>query len=130
MEKNDYVATGKRKTSIARVYAKPGVGRIVVNNKAVEDYFPSKIALQQISKHLKEFKLDNRYDFKVNVKGGGLTGQAEAIMYGIAKVLLQIDPALRPALKKDGALTRDARIVERKKYGQPGARKRFQYSKR
>ena len=123
-------AVGKRKTAIARIWISPGVGRIIVNKKPVEKYFHREIALDIITKHLKLCKLDNRFDVKVNVKGGGESGQAEAIMYGIAKALVKSDDSLRPTLKKAGALTRDARKVERKKYGQPGARKRYQFSKR
>ena len=121
---------GKRKTSIARIWLKPGVGRIEVNKKPAEEYFKLRSATFVITQHLRKFKLENRFDIRVNVRGGGQSGQAQAIMYGIAKGLVQSDESLRPELKKLGALTRDARKVERKKYGQPGARKRFQYSKR
>ncbi|MDI7266619.1 MAG: 30S ribosomal protein S9 [Myxococcota bacterium] len=122
--------TGKRKTAIARIHMAPGSGCITVNTRSLEDYFPREALRIQIRKPLALTKTEEAYDIAVNVRGGGLTGQAEAVRHGIARALIQVDEALRPALKKAGLLTRDARKKERKKYGQPGARKRFQYSKR
>jgi len=123
-------ATGRRKTAVARVRLMAGTGKIEVNGKPAEDYFPT-VALQNaIMAPLMVAKLTNNYDVMVNTTGGGLNGQAGAIRLGIARALLQVDIALRPALKVEGFLTRDPRMKERKKSGQPGARKRFQFSKR
>lgn len=132
MEKQTH-RVGKRKNAIARVYLRPRaaeVGVIRVNGRAFEDYFPrpaSRLIIQQV---LELTSTVGRFDVHVNVKGGGLSGQAGAVKHGIAKALLEIDPAFRPALKKAGHITRDAREVERKKYGLAGARRRYQYSKR
>jgi len=126
----EYQAVGKRKTSIARVWLKTGSGQISVNKKKMEDYFGRKV-LQMILKQPFELTQTlNQFDVFVNVCGGGISGQAEAIRHGITKALLQYNPELRLVLKKAGYITRDARMVERKKYGRPGARARFQYSKR
>lgn len=123
-------ATGKRKTSVARVYLTPGSGRINVNGRDFEEYFPG-LALRAIV--VQPLVLTGRrqsVDVAVNIRGGGPASQADSVKYGIAKALQVENPELRPALKRAGFLTRDARIKERKKYGRPGARKRFQFSKR
>lgn len=125
-----YYATGKRKSAIARVYMKSGSGNIVVNKRSYEEYF-TRPSLKMIIKQPLEITGKNgQFDLYVNVSGGGVAGQAGAVKHGISKALLEYDVQLRPVLKKAGFLTRDARIKERKKYGQPGARKRFQFSKR
>jgi small subunit ribosomal protein S9 len=125
-----YYATGKRKSAIARVYMKAGSGNIVVNKRSYEEYF-TRPSLKMIIKQPFEITGKNgQFDLYINVSGGGVAGQAGAVKHGISKALLEYDVQLRPILKKAGFLTRDARIVERKKYGQPGARKRFQFSKR
>jgi small subunit ribosomal protein S9 len=125
-----YYATGKRKSAIARVYMKSGSGNIVVNKRSYEEYF-TRPSLKMIIKQPFEITGKNgQFDLYVNVSGGGVAGQAGAVKHGISKALLEYDVQLRPILKKAGFLTRDARIKERKKYGQPGARKRFQFSKR
>jgi small subunit ribosomal protein S9 len=123
-------ATGKRKTSIARVYVTPGSGRISVNGREFEEYFPI-LALRAIV--VQPLVLTGRrqsVDVEVNIRGGGPASQADSVKYGIAKALQVESPDLRPVLKRAGFLTRDARVKERKKYGRPGARKRFQFSKR
>jgi small subunit ribosomal protein S9 len=126
-----YYGTGRRKTSIARVYLRPGKGKLTVNGEPFEDYFGKKPLLEMIIKQpLKETHTLSKYDILVNVNGGGYTGQASAIRHGIARALLQINPAFREALKKGGFLTRDPRMKERKKYGQRAARARYQFSKR
>ena len=126
-----YYGTGRRKTSTARVYLRPGKGRLVVNGDIWTKYFGERPMIETIIKQpLKETHTVTKYDIIVNVKGGGVVGQAGAIRHGIARALLEANPALRPSLKKAGLLTRDPRMKERKKYGQPGARKRFQFSKR
>ena len=123
-------ATGRRKTSVARVRLSAGTGKIEINGKPFEEYFPT-IALQStVLAPLTLTKLANAYDVAVNATGGGINGQAGAIRLGIARALLQVDANLAPALKAEGYLTRDPRMKERKKSGQPGARKRFQFSKR
>jgi len=125
-----YYATGKRKSAIARVYMKSGSGNIMVNKRSYEEYF-TRPSLKMIIKQPFEITGKNgQFDLFVNVNGGGPAGQAGAVKHGISKALLEYDAQLRPILKKAGFLTRDARIKERKKYGQPGARKRFQFSKR
>jgi len=125
-----YYATGKRKSAIARVYMKAGSGNILVNKRNYEEYF-TRPSLKMIIKQPFEITGKNgQFDLFVNVSGGGVAGQAGAVKHGISKALLEYDAQLRPILKKAGFLTRDARIKERKKYGQPGARKRFQFSKR
>ncbi|NLN38409.1 MAG: 30S ribosomal protein S9 [Smithella sp.] len=125
-----FYATGKRKSAIARVYMKPGSGNIVVNKRSYEEYFPRPSLKMIIRQPLEITGKNNQFDFYINVAGGGVAGQAGAVKHGISKALLAADADLRPILKKAGFLTRDARVVERKKYGQPGARKRFQFSKR
>ncbi len=125
------IGVGRRKTSTARVYLRPGRGKIVINSKSVEDYFGGRAVTGTIVKApLRETHTLTKYDIIVNVKGGGSMGQAGAIRHGISRALVLANPALRSPLKKAGFLTRDARMKERKKYGQPGARKRFQFSKR
>jgi len=123
-------ATGKRKCAIARVLLIPGSGQITVNERTLEDYFPREPLRNVLRRPLTLVEADKVYDVVVNVRGGGSTGQAEAIRHGIARALVLADLKRRGAIKKAGFLTRDARKKERKKYGQPGARKRFQYSKR
>ena len=127
-----YHGTGRRKTSVARVYLRTGGrGKIIVNDKAVEDYFSGlPVCEAMVKQPLKETHTLSKYDFTINVDGGGITGQAGAIRHGIARALVQVNPALRAALKKEGFLSRDARAKERKKPGRPKARKRFQFSKR
>jgi len=126
-----YNGTGRRKTSSARVYLRPGKGRLEVNDVPWSKYFGDRPTVEQIIKQpLKETHTLTKYDIKVRVGGGGVMGQAGAIRHGIARALIQANPALRPALRKAGLLTRDPRMPERKKYGQRGARRRFQFSKR
>ena len=122
--------TGKRKTAIARVFLKPGSGQFVVNGRGLTEYFPRQTAELIIQQPFDIIEQRDQYDIEVNVSGGGLAGQAEAVRHGIARALIVHDPELRGALKRAGFLTRDARKKERKKPGQPGARKKFQYSKR
>jgi len=125
-----YYGTGKRKSSSARVYMMPGAGEIKVNKRDLADYFPNETQRTVIRSPLVVTDSMGRFDLKVTVDGGGISGQAGAIRLGIAKALLEFSSELRPRLKKAGMLTRDSRIKERKKYGQKGARKRFQFSKR
>lgn len=126
-----FYGTGRRKTSTARVYLRPGKGRLTVNGQEWKRYFGERPLIEQVVKHpLRETHTVSKYDVVVNVAGGGTMGQAGAIRHGIARALIQANPALRPALKRAGLLTRDPRMKERKKYGQKGARKRFQFSKR
>ncbi len=130
MAQTKVYATGKRKTSIARVYVTPGSGRISVNGREFDEYFPV-LALRAIA--VQPLALTGKrqaVDVEVNVTGGGPASQADSVKFGIAKALQIDNPELRPALKRAGYLTRDARVKERKKYGRPGARKRFQFSKR
>ncbi|HEX3799377.1 MAG TPA: 30S ribosomal protein S9 [Verrucomicrobiae bacterium] len=127
---SEFLGTGRRKTSVARVRLASGSGKIVVNGRAFETYFPTETLRMVVSQPLVVTSLTGKYDIRVNVQGGGPTGQAGAVRHGIARALLEADIALRPTLKSEGLLTRDSREKERKKYGQPGARKRFQYSKR
>ena len=130
MTQERYYATGKRKSAIARIYMKSGSGNIVVNKRNYEEYF-TRPSLKMIIRQPFEITGKNgQFDLYVNVSGGGVAGQAGAVKHGISKALLEYDVQLRPILKKAGFLTRDARVKERKKYGQPGARKRFQFSKR
>ncbi|MCD6363312.1 MAG: 30S ribosomal protein S9 [Synergistetes bacterium] len=125
-----YYGTGRRKTAVARVWMKPGEGNIMVNKRSFEDYFPREIWRTHALEPLREIGKEREFDIYVNVKGGGLSGQAGAIRLGIARALLQYDPELRPALKKKGYLTRDPRMKERKKYGRMKARRLYQSSKR
>ena len=123
-------ATGKRKTAIARVYLSPGTGQITVNGRGLADYFGRPTLRMVLMQPLEMVEGVDKYDVKVFVRGGGLTGQADAIKHGISRCLSTMSQEQRTMLKRVGFLTRDARTKERKKYGQPGARKRFQYSKR
>lgn len=126
-----YTGTGRRKTSVARVFLKPGKGTITINDVEASKYFAGlNHLLLQINVPFEVTKTQNQYDVNVNVYGGGFSGQAGAITCGIARALLNVDPNYRPLLKKAGLLTRDPRMKERKKYGQRGARARYQYSKR
>ncbi len=123
-------AIGRRKTSIARVYVKPGNGDIKVNNRDIKEYFLSEIHQTLVKQALAALKLDASYDVTVNVEGGGVTGQAEAIRLGIARALVEISGDNKPTLRKEGLVTRDSRMVERKKPGRRKARRKFQFSKR
>lgn len=123
-------AVGRRKTSIARIYVNEGKGKIRVNNREVKDYFPNEQLLYIIHQPLQLLNLVDKYDIKVNLIGGGIKGQAEALRLAISRALVKINPEHRSALKTNGFLTRDPRQVERKKPGRPKARKRFQFSKR
>ena len=129
-ERNVYYATGKRKTSIARTWLEPGTGKITVNNRPLDDYFKVGTAKIIMLQPLSLTNTQEAYDIKVRMLGGGITGQAGAIRHGITKALIQVEPDLRQVLKKAGFITRDARVKERKKYGQKGARARYQFSKR
>ena len=124
------IATGKRKTAIARVRLKLGAGSIVVNGKAIVEYFPREVHQMMIREPLEATDSISRYDVSATIRGGGPMGQAGALRHGISRAIEKLDPAQRPALKTRGLLTRDARKKERKKYGQRGARARFQFSKR
>ena len=130
MAEIQYYGTGRRKTSTARVYLRPGGGDFLVNRKAFETYFPNETLRMIIRQPLNLTETGNKFDVLVNVAGGGPAGQAGAIRHGITRALMEYNADLRPALKKAGLITRDPRIKERKKYGQKGARKRFQFSKR
>lgn len=125
-----YSGTGRRKTSSARVYLRPGTGGFTVNKRPFEEYFASAMLKMIIRQPLVVTETGEKFDIFVRVRGGGYTGQAGALRHGISRALVEFNPELRPKLKAAGFLTRDPRKVERKKYGQPGARKRFQYSKR
>jgi small subunit ribosomal protein S9 len=125
-----FYGTGRRKTSVARVWLKQGSGNIRVNKRAFEDYFPRETLRMIICQPLQLTNTLGTFDASINVGGGGPTGQAGAVRHGISRALLEFDEKLRGALKKAGLLTRDPRMKERKKYGQPGARSKFQYSKR
>jgi small subunit ribosomal protein S9 len=125
-----YYGTGRRKTSTARVYLRPGAGKVQVNHKAFESYFPNETLRMIIRQPLNLTETATKFDVLVNVAGGGPAGQAGAIRHGITRALLEYNADLRPTLKHAGLITRDPRIKERKKYGQKGARKRFQFSKR
>jgi small subunit ribosomal protein S9 len=129
-ESTEFLGTGRRKTSIARVRIASGSGKITVNGRAFENYFPTETLRMVVNQPLEVGAVVGKFDIRVNVQGGGPTGQAGAVRHGIARALLKVDANLRPSLKAEGLLTRDSREKERKKYGQPGARKRFQYSKR
>lgn len=127
---SDQIYVGRRKTSVARVILRNGNGKITVNGKEFETAFPQLLSREDILNPLKVTETQGSYDVIINVQGGGTTGQAQAIRLGIARALVEINPEHRTALKKEGFLTRDPRMVERKKYGRPKARKRFQFSKR
>ena len=130
MNEVQYYGTGKRKSSTARVFLMPGEGQIVVNHVDFQEYFRNRTQQVVVLQPLAQTENNDKFDVYVNVKGGGYSGQAGAVRLGIARALLQFDPDLRATLKKAGLLRRDQRVKERKKYGQPGARKRFQFSKR
>jgi len=121
---------GRRKAAIARVYMSEGKGQIIVNNRDFKDYFPDKQLHYVVEQPLNLLEVRDNYDIKVNLDGGGMTGQAEALRLAIARALIKINPEYKPALRAEGFVTRDPRVVERKKPGQPKARKRFQFSKR
>ena len=123
-------ATGKRKDAVARVWIKPGSGKIVINGRAVEVYFARPVLRMILAQPLQIAQREGQYDITVNVDGGGLSGQAGAVRHGLAKALTYYEPELRGPLKKEGFLTRDPRVVERKKYGKKKARRSFQFSKR
>jgi len=127
---NTKVGTGRRKTSVARVFIQPGTGKIQINGKPLEEYFVHKEHIYMVMQPLVATANEDKVDISVNVKGGGLTGQAGAVRHGIARALVLLDETNRPALRANGFLTRDSRMVERKKYGQRKARRRFQFSKR
>lgn len=126
----EFIATGRRKTSVARIRMIPGSGKIDINGKGFEDYFPTVPLQNAVLQPLQVVKLTNSYDLTINTTGGGATGQAGAARLAISRALLQVDANLRGTLKAEGLLRRDPRMKERKKSGQPGARKRFQFSKR
>ena len=130
MAEIQYYGTGRRKTSTARVYLRPGAGEVKINRRAFEVYFPNETLRMIIRQPLQLTETTSKFDILVNVNGGGPAGQAGAIRHGITRALMEYNADLRPALKQAGLVTRDPRIKERKKYGQKGARKRFQFSKR
>ena len=125
-----YLGTGRRKSAVARVFLRPGDGKIQINGRSAENYFPISSQRQKIQQPLLATETAGKFDLLILAHGGGLTGQAEAIRLGVARALQKFNMELRPVMKKQGFLTRDPRKHERKKYGRPGARKRFQYSKR
>jgi small subunit ribosomal protein S9 len=129
-ELQQHYGTGRRKTATARVFLRPGSGEIQVNGRALDTYFPSDILRMVVRQPLVLTETAERFDIVATVEGGGIAGQAGAVRHGISRALLEVDGALRERLKSAGLLTRDPRKKERKKYGQPGARKRFQFSKR
>lgn len=128
--KTYWYATGRRKAAVARVFLYPGEGKTVINGREVEDYFPRETVRMIAGEPLELVGLTDKFNVRVTVRGGGLTGQAQAVRHGIARALLEFNPELRTTVKVAGMLTRDSRTVERKKYGQKGARARFQFSKR
>ena len=130
MIKNLGIGTGRRKTSVARVYVRDGNGKIVINDKDVATYFPLGEHVLMVRQPLMVTANENKYDILINVYGGGCNGQAGACRHGLARALCQVDQANYVSLRNNGYLTRDPRMVERKKYGRPGARRRFQFSKR
>ncbi len=129
-ESAEFLGTGRRKTAVARVRMASGSGKITVNGRAMETYFVIDAQRSLVLQPLQVTDTAGKFDVRINVTGGGLVGQAGAVRHGIARALLRVDANLRARLKSEGFLTRDPRMRERKKYGQPGARKRFQYSKR
>ena len=130
IKNNIEITVGRRKASVARVIVSKGKGKITINSRDPLDYFKRESLVMMLNQPFKIIDFDNKYDFSVNVYGGGLSGQAGAARLGISRSLEEINPEFRPMLKKAGMLRRDSRVVERKKYGQPGARKKFQFSKR
>jgi small subunit ribosomal protein S9 len=129
-ENTDFLGTGRRKTSVARVRLSAGTGKVSVNGRSLEEYFPLETQRSDVLLPLNITDTSSKLDVRINVCGGGMSGQAGAARHGISRALLNVDADLRPLLKSAGFLTRDPRMKERKKYGQPGARRRFQYSKR
>lgn len=127
---NEFLGTGRRKTAVARVRLATGTGKITVNRRAFDNYFPLETLRAVVIQPLTVAGALEKFDVRVNVAGGGPNGQADAVRHGISRALIKFDANLRPPLKAEGLLTRDPRMRERKKYGQPGARKRFQFSKR
>ncbi|MFW5640578.1 MAG: 30S ribosomal protein S9 [Thermodesulfobacteriota bacterium] len=127
---NEYYATGRRKTSVARTWLTPGNGEILINNRTVDDYFPIESAKIIMTQPLTMTNNAGSFNIRITVNGGGISGQVGAIRHGITRALIQADPDLRTVLKKAGFVKRDPRVKERKKYGQKGARARFQFSKR
>ncbi|BDE82854.1 30S ribosomal protein S9 [Porphyromonas sp. HMSC077F02] len=123
-------ALGRRKAAVARVYLRAGSGKITINDKEIESYFPNPLLQFVVRQPLAKLGVEGQYDIKINLKGGGYTGQSEAARLGIARALVKINPEDKAALKAEGFMTRDPRAVERKKPGQPGARRKFQFSKR
>ena len=130
MAEQKFYATGRRKTSVARVWMKPGTGEITINKRTMDEYFGRPTSKMVVRQPLELTDNIGKFDINVNVCGGGPSGQAGAIKHGITKALLEVDPELRASLKKAGFITRDSRIKERKKYGRRGARRSFQFSKR
>ena len=130
MAEIQYYGTGRRKSATARVYLRPGAGEVKINKKAFEQYFPNETLRMIIRQPLQLTETTGKFDILINVMGGGPAGQAGAIRHGITRALMEFNADLRPTLKHAGLVTRDPRIKERKKYGQKGARKRFQFSKR
>jgi small subunit ribosomal protein S9 len=130
MIKNLGIGTGRRKTSVARVYIRDGSGKIVINDKELDQYFPQGEHALMVRQPLMVTSSENKFDVLINVYGGGSNGQAGACRHGLARALCQVDPGNYANLRSNGYLTRDSRMVERKKYGQAGARRRFQFSKR
>lgn len=130
MHPQNTLAVGRRKTSVARVILAPGAGAITINKKSFEQYFPLETLRRQVLKPLEVTQSAGKYDIRVNVDGGGVSGQAGAVQLGVARALVSINDEHRPLLRAAGLMTRDPRMVERKKYGQKKARKRFQFSKR
>ena len=130
MPENLYYATGKRKSAVARVWMRLGTGQISINKRSIENYLPLESDRTLVVDPLVHTDTLEKFDINVNVRGGGMSGQAGAIRHGISRALVAVDPEMRDTLKKKGYLTRDSRMKERKKYGQPGARARYQYSKR
>jgi small subunit ribosomal protein S9 len=124
------ICVGRRKTAVARSFLTPGTGKITINGKDIADYFPTEVLLDEVRQPFTVTETNDRYDVSVRVRGGGSHGQAGAVKLSIARALLALDEEFRPKLRKGGYLTRDSRMVERKKYGQKKARKRFQFSKR
>ena len=123
-------ALGRRKSAVARVYVSEGTGKITINKRDLAEYFPSTILQYVVKQPLSTLGVEEKYDIKVNVYGGGFTGQSQALRLAIARALVKINPEDKPALKSEGFMTRDSRVVERKKPGRPKARRRFQFSKR
>lgn len=130
MSENLGLGTGRRKTSVARVYLRAGNGDVIINGKNPDEYFGNPILVQLMKKPLTVTNNDTKFNILINVKGGGTSGQAGACSHGIARALCKVDESNRKALRANGLMTRDARMVERKKYGQKGARRQFQFSKR